>query len=180
MVQFADDTDILVSGKNMVEQRDKIDAGVKQHEVWFFNSDLTIYTEKTKVMLFHCNKLRSADRPRIVFNKTELNYTSHLKFLGIYITDNLNWSTHIQALSSNLIRALYIIKTLRGILSTSVLRNIYFTKLQSILRYGTIFWGGESEPREVFKLQKKVLHTMKGVKKVGHIEQHLGTVRYLP
>jgi hypothetical protein len=72
------------------------------------------------------------------------------------------------------------VKTLRGILSTSGLRNIYFVKFQSILRYGIIFWRGESESQKVLKLQKKVLHTMKGVKKVSHVEQYLGTTRYLP
>jgi hypothetical protein len=139
MVQFADDTNIFVIGKDMVELQHKIDRVMKQLEVWFFNNNHTINTEKTRVMFFHCNKRSSVDLQRIVLNKIELNYTSQWKFLGITITDNLNWSTHIQALSSNVSRALYIIKTSRGILSTSVLRNIYFAKFQSLLRYGIIF-----------------------------------------
>jgi hypothetical protein len=58
-------------------------------------------------MFLHCNSLHSVDIPRIVFNKTDLNYTSRLKFLRINIADNLNGSTHIQALSSNLGRVYY-------------------------------------------------------------------------
>jgi hypothetical protein len=33
------------------------------------------------------------------------------------------------------------------------------------LRYGIIFWGEESENQKAFKLQKRILHSMKGVKK---------------
>jgi hypothetical protein len=59
----------------MEELEDKIDRVMKQLEVWFCNNNLTINTEKTKMMLFHRNKLSSVGRPRAVFNKTEINYT---------------------------------------------------------------------------------------------------------
>jgi hypothetical protein len=69
MVQFAHDTNTLVTDKNMEELQDKIDRGMKQLEGWFFNNDLIINTEKTRMMLFHCNKLSFVEGPRIVFNK---------------------------------------------------------------------------------------------------------------
>jgi hypothetical protein len=83
--------------------------------------------------------------------------------LGINITSNLRWSTHIQSLSLKWSEVCYIIKSLRDDLSFNILRNIYFAKFQSLVRYGIIFWGGENECSKVLKLQKGVLHIMKGV-----------------
>ena len=36
-----------------------------------------------------------------------------------------------------------MIKSLKGILSPYMIRNIYFTKFQALLRFGILFWGGE-------------------------------------
>ena len=42
-----------------------------------------------------------------------------------------------------------------------MLRNTYFTKFQSFIRYGIILWGGEKESVKVFKIQKRVFHSIK-------------------
>jgi len=44
-----------------------------------------------------------------------------------------------------------------------MLRNIYFTKFQSLIRCGIILWGGERKSVKVLKVQKRVLHTVKGL-----------------
>jgi len=46
-----------------------------------------------------------------------------------------------------------------------MLRNIYFTKFQSLGRYGIILWGGERECVKELKIQKRVLRTIKGLDK---------------
>ena len=46
-------------------------------------------------ILFHFNKIWPEIRPRIVFNNSEIAYTSKLRFLGINITEKLKWSFHI-------------------------------------------------------------------------------------
>ena len=63
-----------------------------------------------------------------------------MKFLGIYSTENLKWYTHIQYLCPNPSKVFYMIKSLQDTVSLPILRNIYFTKFQLILRYGIIFW----------------------------------------
>ena len=48
-----------------------------------------------------------------------------------------------------------MIPSLGGNLNLFVLRNIYFTKFQSLIMYGIILWVGESESVKVLKTQKK-------------------------
>jgi hypothetical protein len=64
--------------------------------------------------------------PVIIFKNIKINYISQFRFLGINITHNLKWSSHIQSLCLKLNKACYIIKPLKDVVSLYILRNIYF------------------------------------------------------
>jgi hypothetical protein len=81
-------------------------------------------------------------RPVICLNKRELLYSATVKFLGIDISNNLSWTNHTQHVCLKLNKAPYLIKSLRDSVSLWVLKNAYFTKFESIFKYGIIFWGG--------------------------------------
>ena len=66
----------------------------------------------------------------------------------------------------------YIIHSLKNALGINALRSIYFAYFHSHLRYGIIFWGGDSQGVKVFKLQKKVVRSMCNVKKNHHAEHY--------
>jgi len=46
-------------------------------------------------MFFHSNQFRLPNKPRVVFNKTEIAFKPKVRFLGIYITENLKWNAHV-------------------------------------------------------------------------------------
>jgi hypothetical protein len=48
----------------------------------------------------------------------------------------------VKVLASKLSKVLFMIKSLRETLSTYMIRNLYFTKFQSLLRFGILLWGG--------------------------------------
>jgi hypothetical protein len=50
---------------------------------------------------------------------------SQFRFLGINITNNLKWSSHIQALCLKLNKVCYITKSLKDVVSFCTVRNIY-------------------------------------------------------
>jgi hypothetical protein len=95
--------------------------------------------DKTKVLFFQGRGPNPIYRPIFCLNNKEIIYTSNENFLDICITDNLSWAIHTQSLSPKLNN---LIKSLRNSVSVSVLRNVYLTKFESMLKYGIIFWGG--------------------------------------
>ena len=103
--------------------------------------------------------------PKIVFKNDEISYTSEVKFLAINISYNLKWNTHIRFLCSKLNKVSYMILSLRGDLSLFMLRSIYFTKFQSLIRYAIILWCGERESVKVLQIQKRVLQSNKWLHK---------------
>ena len=46
-----------------------------------------------------------------------------------------------------------------------MIRSIYYTNLQSRLRYGTTFWAGYNESKNIFKLQNKGIQIISVVSK---------------
>ena len=51
-------------------------------------------------------------RPQLTFNKMNLIYTAETKYLGVYITELLKWSTHVQLLADKLSKVSFMIKSL--------------------------------------------------------------------
>ena len=50
-------------------------------------------------------------------------------------------------------------------MSTKMLWHIYFAYVQSKLRYGIMFWGGDRRSVKIFRLQKKVIRLIIDVQK---------------
>jgi hypothetical protein len=84
-------------------------------------------------MSFHNRQTYFLVKPQVTFNKMNLDYTAEMKFLGIHITETLKWNSHVQSLASKLSKVSFIIKSLKEILSSNMIQNIYFTKFQSLL-----------------------------------------------
>jgi hypothetical protein len=97
-----------------------------------------------------------------------ITYKSKLRFLGICITENIEWEAQVQSLSSKVSKISYIIKSLKEIMSPYVIRSIYYTNFQSCLRC-IILWGGvDNESENILELQKKVIKIISGVSNTSY------------
>jgi hypothetical protein len=74
----------------------------------------------------------------------DIAYKSELKFLGIYITENLKWSIQVKSSSPKLSKVCYFIKSLKEAMSPYMI-SIYYAHFHALLKYGIIFWGGYNE-----------------------------------
>ena len=108
----------------------------------FNRNDLVMSAGKIGVMSFHNRQTHFPVKPLVTLNKMTFDYTAEMKFLGIQITDSLKWNPHIQLLASKLSKVAFMIKSLKEILSPNLICNNYYTKFQSLLRFGILFWGG--------------------------------------
>ena len=71
-------------------------------------------------MSFHDRQVKDPIRPQVTLNGTPLDYVADLKFLGLHITETLNWNIHLQTLAHKLSKVAFMIKSLKthlGILS---------------------------------------------------------------
>jgi hypothetical protein len=57
--------------------------------------------------------------------------------------------------SPKLSKVCYVTKSLKEVMSPYMIRNIYCAHFHALLGYGIIFWSGDNESNNIFKLQKK-------------------------
>jgi hypothetical protein len=134
-------------------------------ESWFSKNELILNIRKSCTLSFHPRQRKRVFKRSIVYNVVNIPYKSDVTFLGIQITENLRWDTHIKSICPNLNKAYFIIKTLKETMSYKIIRSIYYSYFQSRLLYGIIFWGAAKESIRVFQIQKKVIRLIVGVNK---------------
>jgi hypothetical protein len=125
VVLFADDTSILITESNTLLLSEKIQNVRNQLENWFYENRLIINTEKSKVILFWRSRSIPSFRPLFCINNREVVRSVDVKFLGIFITEDLTWTTHTQYVCQKLSKIIYLIKSLRDTVSQTVLINVY-------------------------------------------------------
>jgi len=138
LIMYADDINVLIMDSDVCALQRKVDGVTAELELWFNRNDLIINVGKTGIMSFHNRQEKPSIKPQVSFNKSTLEYTAELKFLGIHITEKLKWNSHIQVLANNLSKVSFMIKSSKEILNPYMIRNIYFTKFQALLQSGIL------------------------------------------
>ena len=87
---------------------------------------------------------------------------------------------HIKHVCNILNKNYYVIHSLKNVTSVNTLRSIYFANFHSHLRYGILFWGGDSQSTKVFKLQKKVVRLICNAKRKTSCRELFKTLYILP
>jgi hypothetical protein len=121
-------------------------------EAWFLKNELILNMAKTCVMSLHSSQCRHPYKPCICCcssssnnnnnnnNNNNISYCSAFKFVGMNVTENLNWHIHVRSLCGSLGKIYYIIKSLKDMRFCTV-QMIYFAYFQMWMKYGIIFRG---------------------------------------
>jgi hypothetical protein len=83
----------------------------KQLENWFYENRLIINTEKSKVIFFWRSRSIPSFRTLFCINNKEMVRSVAVKFLGIFITEDLSWTTHTQYVCQKLSKIIYLKKS---------------------------------------------------------------------
>jgi hypothetical protein len=153
---------------------------MKEIQRWFTLNKLIINEGKTLVISFHTTQKKKPIAPRVLMDGREVSYNTETKFLGLYMNENMKWTTHIRYLYSKLNKSFYIINSLRNSVNNSILRTMYFACFHSHLRYGVTLWGGDWEALILFRLQKTVVRVMCKVRQSTSCRELFKGLKILP
>ena len=73
--------------------------------------------------------------------------SSQIKFLGVYIDQNLHWGPQIQHINDKLVKKVGIISKLRYCVDLPTLGQMYFSFNYPYLTYGITRWGSTCKTR---------------------------------
>ncbi|KAG8316952.1 hypothetical protein J6590_108490 [Homalodisca vitripennis] len=105
---------------------------------------------------------------RVLLPLTTNSFSSNIKFLGIYIDNQLNWNQHTEYISKRLSRVIYLLSRLKSAVPKNYVRTAYFAYFQAVFRYGLIFWGNCSGTEDILILQKKAIRLMTNSQPLEH------------
>lgn len=160
---YADDTTLLISGKDDEAVQSGCDSSLSGLLEWYSDNSLFLNISKTKYIRFHSYQ-KKCDTLNIAIDNIQIQMAENAKFLGVHIDSHLSWSCHCSGLVSKLHSYGYLFRNLRGVLDMVQLRSLYIAFVESRLRYGICFWGAGSDIRDVLVAQKRVVRCLAGLR----------------
>jgi hypothetical protein len=162
-ILFADDTNIIYTHNNLAVLAHIANLELDQISQWFISNKLSINTSKTKFMVFHRQQMQynPADI-KITLNGVHIENVSNLKFLGVYIQENLSWKIHANYISKKIAKGLGVLHRLKHQLPESILLQLYNSLILSHISYSISVWGNlnQSDKNRILILQKKALRSI--------------------
>lgn len=159
MVLFADDSTVMFSDKNKNDLELNINYTLGTIIQWLTYNNLLINLDKTNIMTFRNrkNKLQQID---IKFNGCKINEVETAKFLGLHIYSGLNRKFQVESICTKLSQFSYALYMLGKVVNRSAVITAYHGYVESLLRYGVIFWGNSVDKDIAFKAQKKCVRAI--------------------
>ena len=121
------------------------DLAVFQNDVdlistWISSNYLTANVEKSKCMLI--SRSRSHRLNFVIFlNGRQLEKVKHFKYLGLWISDDLSWTYHIEAVCSKARRMLgFIYRFFSPHCDANTILTLYRAHVLPILDYASVVW----------------------------------------
>jgi len=100
------------------------------------------------------------------------------KFLGLTLDNTLSCRPHIDTVAPKLSLAGFALRIVKPLLSPESLRMVYFSYFHSIMTYGIIFWGNSCHSNVTFRLQKRVIRIITGIRNRVLAENISGHSKY--
>ena len=113
---------------------------------------LSINFAKTTYMVISSTRLRSYIHIPNIAHKTQI------KYLGIYIDQNLQWGPQTQHINNKLAKNIAVISKIRYFVDLHTLKQLYYSFIYPYLTYATLAWGSacKTSLRRILIKQKNV------------------------
>ena len=164
---FADDTNVFFHSKNIDELITMGRNILTELNTWLGANKLTLNTEKSSFIIFKSAKKKILQLPEhIEFLNYKIKRTTHIKFLGLTLEQNLTWNHQINEICNKLKRLFHIFYNIRDYLSKENIKTIYYTLIYSRIKYGITLYS-QAPKRQIKKiqiLQNQLLKVLSGKK----------------
>ena len=139
---YADDTNIVMSNRNLVQLITSLNTELSKISLWFKVNKLSLNIDKSSYVIFknrHSNRLYN--NIHISIDGNELSKVSYTKFLGVYLDECLTWQKHNSYVINIVSKYSGILFRLKRILPTTTLFSLYNTLVLPHLYYCNIIWS---------------------------------------
>jgi Reverse transcriptase (RNA-dependent DNA polymerase) len=159
---FADDIALVYKEQKWINIEDSMNSDLEKVQFWMLENKLAINTKKSNFIVF--GNVEAPDL-NIFFENEPIIAISKVKYLGVWIDNQLKFTDHIDLIVKKISTITGILFKLKNILPLSVKKLIYFSLIHSHLTYACEIWGHTyiEHLKKIKIAQKKALKAMMGV-----------------
>lgn len=171
---FADDSLLLNEVTSPITTAYELNLDLQSIATWANNWLVTMNADKTKNMIFSSKVNKPIHPPLIMSNNIIEDVISH-DHLGVTLTSNLSWRSHIWKIHQKASKKINMIKGLKFKLGRSTLETLYKSLIRSTLEYADVVWDGcsKSDSDLLESLQFEAARIVTGAMKGTHRENLL-------
>ena len=198
---FADDTTLSDSDNDVNTLINRVNMEFRKVTHYFRVNKLSLHLDKTKFMLFSSNRAVQNlnielfinnnspnvvdENPNLIHKMEQINSSSKIpamRFLGVFFDPLLNFKYHVELIISKISRALFILRTVKNILTANALKSLYYSLIHCHLIYALPIWSicNQQLQNDLFKKQKLAIRAIAGLKYNDHTEPHFKKLEILP
>ena len=143
---YADDTVIYFSDKDPSVVERILNYELIQVERWMNINKLKLNCEKTVDILFGTRHMLTKHNDLdLQIRGTKIRNVDSVKYLGIFIDNELKWNTHIEHMCSKIGKMISFLGRLRYFVNESILKLIYSSVILPHFDYADIIWQSASK-----------------------------------
>ena len=162
-IMFADDTNLFFSHSDINLLFDKMNKELTDVSNWFNANKLSLNVKKTKFSFFHKSSKKD-NIPLRLSNRNINGFTtereSSIKFLGVWIDENLTWRDHVHTVENKIAKNIGLLYQGKHYLDDNCLKQIYFAYTHAYLNYANIAWSSTHKTK-LKKVQSKQRHALR-------------------
>ena len=172
-IKFADDSNFIGIANTSTLLERMVNTELSKIYDWFLNNRLTIHPDKSRYMIHSKKKdiILNLGHTAIQRVGNGLQEES-VRFLGLYIDENLNWKEHCKKVISKINKGGYLLWRHKRKLSTGTKKLIYESFVRCHLLYGLIVWGPVGVKHENLKKTLQRIYNKFG-KRYEHTNRRL-------
>ena len=168
---YADDTSIYYSHSDPLMLATVLNQELSSISSWMKANKLSVNTKKTNYVIFKPKqKNLKTIRIPLVFDGNQHMQKRVVKFLGVFIDENLSWKFHINHICKKVSKSTGVIYRSRFLLSMKTKLSLYYTLIYPYLTYCNVVWSSTyvTNVKRLFLIQKRLVRVLTNADFTAH------------
>ena len=128
---FADDTALVYSAAELLDLKTAVNYDLDIYYKWLCRNNLTINVKKTVYMLIKQKNKVDGDLA-LVINGANIQRVKNYKYLGLEITSDLTWDSHINSIIKKIVPMVGAIRRCNGYLNNNLRALLYNSWIRAV------------------------------------------------